>query len=538
MKSRLVPLLALALAALGTPTPAFAADTPGLPGHDNAITDVPGVQVGQVQSTRAPYLTGTTVVYTPRMSVTGVDQRGGAPATKETDLLDPLNSNPGVNAVMLGGSSMYGLSAADGVIRWLEERGEGVPVGSGVAPIVPAADIYDLGRGGDFTARTSPAWGYLAAEAAQEGPVRQGVVGGGTGARAGGLKGGVGTASVVLDDGVVVGAIVVVNAAGSPVDPRDCSLFAARYELAGEFRGLKTPKAKECRPAAQADALPMNTTIAVVATNAPLEKAAAARMASNSQDGLARAVNPIHTLGDGDTIFGVSTGTGTPLRVNNPADSRQLNQIFNAAADTLTRAVGHAMLNAHTVGSATSYCARYPSACAKLTPLPPSKQGKAPEVTQSALAAADQRLAAAPPIPTTSADDPATTSPTDRGAGTDDNGPATDPTASTGTDDTDPGNNPAPEAGTDSAAAGLPGTTSSDSADFPTSSDHTTAQAASRLPGSITAGVTDDSAADLAVPVASETTYTGFGSALLLTALLATLGVAITLALRRHRPTT
>lgn len=135
--SRSAALLAGALlvaAAVGAPTSAAAADTPGLPGRYNAITDVPGIQVGQVQSTRAPYLTGTTVVYTPRMSVTGVDQRGGAPATKETDLLDPLNSNPGVNAVMLGGSSMYGLSAADGVVRWLEERGEGVRVGGGVAP--------------------------------------------------------------------------------------------------------------------------------------------------------------------------------------------------------------------------------------------------------------------------------------------------------------------------------------------------------------------------------------------------------------------
>ncbi|MFD2352874.1 P1 family peptidase [Nonomuraea ferruginea] len=136
------------------------------------------------------------------------------------------------------------------------------------------------------------------------------------------MKGGVGTASMTLSDGTVVGAIVVVNSAGSPVDPRDCSLFAARYEVAGEFRGLETPKAKECRPEAKADAPSLNTTIAVVATNAPLEKAAAARMASNSQDGLARAISPIHTLGDGDTIFGMSTGTGTPLRVNNPADSR------------------------------------------------------------------------------------------------------------------------------------------------------------------------------------------------------------------------
>ncbi|MFC5815144.1 P1 family peptidase [Nonomuraea harbinensis] len=403
MKPRLVALLAgalmLTVPGSASAQAATAANTPGLPGPDNAITDVPGIKVGQVQSARAPYLTGTTVIYTPTMSVAGVDQRGGAPATKETDLLDPLNSNPGVNAVMLGGSSMYGLAATDGIIRWLEERGEGVRVGSGVAPIVPAADIYDLGRGGDFKARTTPEWGYLAAQAAKEGPVRQGVVGGGTGARAGGLKGGVGTASMTLSDGTMVGAIVVVNSAGSPVDPRDCSLFAARYEVAGEFRGLETPKAKECRPEAKADAPSLNTTIAVVATNAPLEKAAAARMAGNSQDGLARAISPIHTLGDGDTIFGMSTGTGTPLRVNNPADSRRLNEIFNAATDTLTRATGHAMLNATSVGTTQSYCDRYPSACKKVKPLPQNKQGEAPEVTRDSLAAAAEKVREVAPLP-------------------------------------------------------------------------------------------------------------------------------------------
>jgi L-aminopeptidase/D-esterase-like protein len=396
-----VPAQAVPAVAAPARTGAAAASTPGLPGPNNAITDVPGIKVGQVQSTKAPYLTGTTVVYMPQMSVTGVDQSGGAPATKETDLLDPLNSNPGANAVMLGGSSMYGLAAADGVIRWLEERGEGVRVGSGVAPIVPAADIFDLGRGGDFKARTTPEWGYLAAQAATEGPVRQGVAGGGTGARAGGLKGGVGTASMTLSDGTMVGAIVVVNSAGSPVDPRDCSLFAARYEVAGEFRGLATPKAKECNQgnAAAAEAPAMNTTIAVVATNAPLEKAAAGRMAANAQDGLARAISPIHTLGDGDTIFAVSTGTGTPLRVNNPSDSRRLNEIFNTAADTLARATGHALLNATSIGGAQSYCDRYPSACKKVKPLPKDKVGEAPEVTRDAVAAAAVKVREVAPLP-------------------------------------------------------------------------------------------------------------------------------------------
>jgi L-aminopeptidase/D-esterase-like protein len=401
MKSRLATLLTGALvfsvSVLNAATPASAADTPGQPGRYNAITDVPDLQVGQVQSTRAPYLTGTTVVYAPKMAVTAVDQRGGAPATKETDLLNPLNSNPGVNAVMLGGSSMYGLSASDGVIRWLEERGQGIKVGGGVAPIVPAADIFDLGRGGDFKARTGPAWGYLAAGAAASGPVAQGVVGGGTGARVGGLKGGVGTASVTLDNGIVVGAIVVVNAVGSPVDPGDCSLSAARFELRNEFRGLKAPKPSECKPPVAAAAEPsMNTTIAVVATNAPLEKAAAARMASNSHDGMARAISPIHTLADGDTVFAMSTGTGAPLRVNNPADFGPLYQIYNAAADTLSRAIGHAVLEATTVGATNSYCDRYPSACAGISK---DKQGRAPEVSRESLADAAAKLANLPALP-------------------------------------------------------------------------------------------------------------------------------------------
>ncbi|MEV5692046.1 P1 family peptidase [Micromonospora globbae] len=440
MASRSAAVLAGALmgsvAVVGVSAPAAAADTPGLPGRYNAITDVPGIQVGQVQSTRAPYLTGTTVVYTPRMSVTGVDQEGGAPATKETDLLDPLNSNPGVNAVMLGGSSMYGLAATDGVIRWLEERGEGVRVGGGVAPIVPAADIFDLGRGGNIRARTTPAWGWLAAENAHAGAVAQGVVGGGTGARSGGMKGGVGTASMVLDNGIVVGAIVVVNSVGSPVDARDCSLLAARFEVAGEFRGLTTPKKQECNPpgasGAKADEPSMNTTIAVVATNAPLEKAAAARMATNAHDGLARAINPIHTLSDGDTVFAVSTGEGTPLRVN--ADGGQLNRIFNAAADTLTRAVGHAILNARTVGTATSYCDRYPSACKKLAPLPPDKRGVAPEVTAQSLAAASAKVSeGTPPVGGASATGQ-TAGTSGAGAGDESQPVAFTPTASSGGD--------------------------------------------------------------------------------------------------------
>lgn len=381
------------------PTPT-SAGTPGEPGRYNAITDVPGVQVGQVQSARAPYLTGDTVVYFPTMSVAGVDNRGGAPATKETDLLDPLNSNPGVNAIQLGGSSMYGLGATDGVIRWLEDRGEGVPLGStGVAPIVPAADIYDLGRGGSIKARTTAAWGYLAAQAASAGPVRQGTVGGGTGAMSGGRKGGVGTASVLLPNGYWVGAVVVVNSVGSTVDPTDCSLIAARLGVGDEFAGLRTPKSSECRAgrAATGTSDDLNTTIAVVATNAPLEKAAAERLATNAHDGLARAISPIHTLADGDTVFGVSTSRENVLQINDPADSSALNAVFGGGADVLSRAVVKALLSATTVGTRTSYCDTYPSACAKMPHLRQWRSaGTAPEVTQAMLDAIAPKLAVAP----------------------------------------------------------------------------------------------------------------------------------------------
>ncbi|MQA01676.1 MAG: peptidase S58 family protein [Streptosporangiales bacterium] len=382
-------------------TPTASAETvPGKPGANNAITDVPGIKVGQVQSDTAPYLTGTSVVYTPKMSVAGVDQRGGAPATKETDLLSPLNSNPGVNAIQLGGSSMYGLSASDGIIRWLEDRGEGIPLGpGGVAPIVPAADIYDLGRGGDPKARTSAPWGYLAAEATSGGPVRQGSLGGGTGARAGGLRGGVGTASVDLGDGIYVGAMVIVNSVGSTVNSADCSLWGVAYGIGDEFAGYQKPAKTECPTgtATKPNSDSLNTTIAVVATNAPLEKAAAARMSGNAHDGMARAIQPSHTLSDGDTVFGVSTGDGKPLQVNNPTDGRTLNSIFDAGSSTLARAITRAILSAESKGTTRSYCDKYPSACADMPQLDRWRNaGKAPDVTPASFKRAEKKLKQTP----------------------------------------------------------------------------------------------------------------------------------------------
>ncbi|WP_406055279.1 P1 family peptidase [Kribbella sp. NBC_00889] len=345
------------------------------PGPHNAITDVPGVLVGQVERVDAPYLTGTTVVHVPGTAVAGVDVRGGAPGTRETDLLDPVNSNAGVNAIVLTGGSAYGLDTAGSVMRWLEERGEGVRVGLGdneVVPIVPTAVIFDLGRGGDFRARPEPSWGADAIAAATDGPVALGNHGAGAGARARSLKGGVGSASVRLDDGSTVGALVIVNAAGSTVDG-DGNLYGARYGIGDEFIHLRTPT-EAPPPAAPGRNLipgpPMNTVIAVVATDVPLEKAAAKRMAMVAHDGLARALDPIHTLVDGDSIFALSTRLPDDdrprLSVTDPTALGQLETVFAAGSRTLSRAIVHAMLNAQTVetsaGAIPSYRDAYPSA--------------------------------------------------------------------------------------------------------------------------------------------------------------------------------
>ncbi|GAA1674831.1 P1 family peptidase [Kribbella yunnanensis] len=343
------------------------------PGPHNAITDVPGVLVGQVERVDAPYLTGTTVVYVPTTAVAGVDARGGAPGTRETDLLDPVNSNPGVNAVVLTGGSAYGLDTAGSVMRWLEERGEGVRVGPGtndVVPIVPTAVLFDLGRGGGFQARPEPAWGGEAIAVASDGPVAQGNHGAGAGARVGSLKGGVGTASLVLDDGTTVGALVVVNAAGSAVDANGI-LYGARYGVGDEFAHLQPPtEPPPPAPAGPSLSDAMNTVIAVIATDAALDKAATKRMAMIAHDGLARAIDPIHTLVDGDSIFALSTRRPDDdrprLSVTDPAALLPLEKIYAAGAHTLTRAIVHAVLTAESVdtpaGPMPSYRDAYPSA--------------------------------------------------------------------------------------------------------------------------------------------------------------------------------
>jgi L-aminopeptidase/D-esterase-like protein len=326
-------------------------------GADNALTDVSGLAVGHAAVDGG--LSGTTVVLAPPDGVVaGVDVRGAAPGTRETDLLDPRNTVQRVHAIVLSGGSAFGLAAADGVMGWLEERGRGFPVPGAVVPIVPTAVLFDLGRGGDPKARPIAATGAAACTAASTGPVAQGLAGAGVGAVVGGLKGGVGTASAVLDGGTVVAALAAVNAAGSAVDPATGRLRGLVAALPGEFADLPvTPAGLDAlREAAvpHPPRLGTATTLAVVATDVTLDKAGCARLAGMGHDGLARAIAPVHTAMDGDTVFALATGT-------RPApDLPDLIALQAAAADVVTRAVVHAVLAAETVHTpvATYYAYR------------------------------------------------------------------------------------------------------------------------------------------------------------------------------------
>ena len=282
----------------------------------DAITDVPGIRVGHWTNRRGA--TGCTAVLCPAGAVGGVDVRGAAPGTRETDLLRPGNLVQEVHAVLLAGGSAFGLDAAAGVVRYLEEQGAGLEFGGQRIPIVPAAVLFDLGLG--LPRRPDAAAGYRAARRATSGRVAEGSVGAGTGATVAksaggerGLKGGLGTASERLDTGVVVGAIAAVNASGSIGDPRTGELVAAPRADDGGFIDLDA-HLRTGRPWAEDEdrgeraAGPENTTLAVVATNARLTKTQANRLATVSHDGFARTIWPAHTRGDGDAIFALATG--------------------------------------------------------------------------------------------------------------------------------------------------------------------------------------------------------------------------------------
>jgi putative pantetheine hydrolase len=355
------------------------------PGPNNCLTDVAGIRVGHAHRRGGGWLSGTTVILAPESgAVAGVDVRGGGPGTRETDALDPRNVIERVHAITLSGGSAFGLAAADGVMQRLFEAGVGYPMGGPgeVVPIVPGAVIFDLGRGGDFASRPGAALGEEAYDAAFPGPARSGsarpvpmgLVGAGMGATSGGLKGGVGSASVVLADGTTVAALVVVNSFGSCVDPATGELYAARFGLPGEFTGLLVPEAGEvaaARAAAAArpqvlggQATALATTIGVAATDATLTKAQCAKVSGIAHDGMARGIRPVHTMFDGDTVFTLATGDrGSP-------DPLAFHALLDAAGDCFTRAIGRAMLAAESVqtpaGHWRSYRDAFPSAFAAM----------------------------------------------------------------------------------------------------------------------------------------------------------------------------
>lgn len=319
-------------------------DTPSMP-PGGSLGDVAGLRVGHHTETRRP--TGCTVVLALDGAVAGVDVRGAAPGTRETELLSPLNTVPQVHALVLAGGSAFGLDAAGGVMQWLAERGIGVPVGPARVPIVPSAILFDL-WGGDLSVWPDAAMGRAACEAALAHPdqgAAEGNVGAGTGATIGkwfgigrAMRGGLGQASVQVD-GHTVAALVAVNACGDVIDPRSGQVVAgARTEdgstlldgMAALLRGERPPP----------PAVGGNTTLGIVATDAALTKAQATKLAQMAHDGLARSINPVHSPGDGDTVFTLATGRGDPV------DVATLGMLGALAAEVTARAIVRAVLAA------------------------------------------------------------------------------------------------------------------------------------------------------------------------------------------------
>jgi L-aminopeptidase/D-esterase-like protein len=354
---RLHTALGTLFAQLALAAPAFAQTLPQTPGPKNAITDVPGIEVGHYTATNdTGGMTGTTAIITRGGATAGVTQRGGAPGTRLTDLLKSEKAVGTVQGVVLSGGSAYGLAAADGVTTCLAGQGIGTPVANGVlVPIVPSAILFDPGRCAPFNFRPDASFGANACMAANNGPVAMGNVGAGAGARSGGVKGGLGTASALLPNGVVVGAIVAINSSGSTFNTTTGQFFAGYIASSPDLTVALAPS-----PAApESDELLRATTIAVVATNARLTKAQATKIAQMADDGLARAIRPAHGTGDGDTVFALATGTVTA----NP----NLTQIGGAAADVLSRAIIRAIVAAKGVHVGTcnvnSYCELFPQGC-------------------------------------------------------------------------------------------------------------------------------------------------------------------------------
>ena len=325
-------------------------------GKHNDLTDVKGITVGHYTDTAAA--SGVTVAICSEGAVTGVDVRGAAPGTRETDLLAPQNLVQHAQAVVLSGGSVFGLAAADGVVRWLAKKGFGFPLDKGhVAPIVPAAVLYDLDRGSDFIPPINAEWGREACQAATSNSVKIGSVGAGTGAWAGSIKGGLGSASFILDSGITIAALVAVNSGGSVIDPATGRPWEIGLQVGSEF-GRQGKRAVILPP--QSKGAPIqNTTIAIVATDATLTKPQAQKVAQMAHDGMARAIRPAHTMFDGDTIFCMATGKQklpeAPGFFSIPL-VQAISDIGHAAANCMARAIIRAILAATGINGIQAFC--------------------------------------------------------------------------------------------------------------------------------------------------------------------------------------
>lgn len=310
----------------------------------NTLTDIPGLKVGH--ATDLVRATGTTAIIFDEPATCAVDVRGGAPGSRDTELLRPDKTVQTVDAVVLSGGSAFGLDACGGVSAWLAENGRGFAIGPMRVPIVPGAIVFDLLSGGDKAwGRFSPYrdLGYAAAAAATAGPVALGTVGGGTGATTADLKGGIGSASAFAPSGHRVGAIVIVNAVGSATIGASGHFWAATDEVGAEFGGLGLPSPWPVDAGAikLKGPRPENTTIALVVTDAVLDKGQATHLAVMAQDGLGRAIRPIHTPLDGDTVFAAATGA-RPIGDY----ARDMAVIGATAASVLARACARAVFEA------------------------------------------------------------------------------------------------------------------------------------------------------------------------------------------------
>ena len=325
-------------------------------GKYNGLTDIDGILVGHYTDFDA--VSGITVVVCPKGAVAGVDVRGSAPGTRETDLMAPHNLVEQVQAVVLSGGSVFGLAAADGATRWLAEEGYGFPLDHGfVAPIVPAAVLYDLGRGKEFIPPISSDWGRWACEGAGSYPVKPGCVGAGTGALSGGIKGGLGTASLVLDSEITVAALIAVNSDGSVINSVSGKPWEIGLEIDDEFGG-QGKRAVRLPPESAHEPI-RNTTIGVVATDAVLSATQAQKVAQMAHDGMARAVRPAHTMFDGDTIFCLATGKKKLPEAPGffmAAQAQALNELGHAVANCVSRAIIRAILSAHSLAGMTAFC--------------------------------------------------------------------------------------------------------------------------------------------------------------------------------------